>query len=226
MYNLVGRARERWHLAAVEASDTAAVGGATPACRRETETESGKMTPKWMTEENLELKSELVHVMFRLKGIGAPGPGGRRMAGLFRCRHGVNMAELAFMTNLLPEGEDGLNIRHSGLSEMREYLCVSKAAVSQMVGALERKGFVTRETDPGNRRRIIVSLTEQGEEALKAVHQEFDYYVTEIIARFGETDMRQLIRLVGRLADTIAEVGDNGLDTPETACAKEQEEGA
>jgi DNA-binding MarR family transcriptional regulator len=47
-------------------------------------------------------------------------------------------------------------------------LGVSKQAVSQVVDTLVSRGYVTRGTDPDDRRRINLELTERGREVLAA----------------------------------------------------------
>ncbi len=49
-------------------------------------------------------------------------------------------------------------------------LGISKQAVSQMVEALVTRGYLARERDPSDRRRVKLSLTERGRRAGKAGH--------------------------------------------------------
>jgi len=164
-------------------------------------------------------------------GFPPPGvcvPGGRRGArpgpppdmpfpgppGLFgeldEPEIGVSVAELAFMKHLAPPPQ-GVpappeEAGRPDLTKMREFLHVSKAGLSQMISGLEKKGFVTRKVDPENRRRIIVTLTEKGESAVAAIHRTFEAKLDVLIERFGADEMREMIRLVNRFADTIEEV--------------------
>lgn len=59
-------------------------------------------------------------------------------------------------------------IRDSGnehVTAIAEYLGVTRGAVSQIVGKLEKKGLVERRIDPENNSRHILNLTEKGEAA-------------------------------------------------------------
>lgn len=47
-------------------------------------------------------------------------------------------------------------------SALTAYLGTTKGTVSQTLGALERKGLVTKETDPADRRQVRIALTEDG----------------------------------------------------------------
>ena len=89
---------------------------------------------------------------------------------------------------------------------MREYLQVSKAAVSQMLGTLERRGLITRETDPENRRKIIVKLTKEGYETIKRFETSFDSHIGMMVERFGEKDTREIIRIIYKFADIIEDM--------------------
>ncbi|WP_243252506.1 MarR family winged helix-turn-helix transcriptional regulator [Anaeromassilibacillus sp. 1001302B_160321_C8] len=46
--------------------------------------------------------------------------------------------------------------------ELAEYFEIDPAAVSRMLCALEKSGFVTRKAHPESRRKDLVELTEQG----------------------------------------------------------------
>jgi len=160
-----------------------------------------------------ELKGELLHALFALKnlhfhrlGQSEFGLGGvsRRKCSLSG-ELGLNIPEFALLQQLKLREERG----ESGgawLAGIGEYLRVSKAAVSQMLGALEKRGLITREPDPSNRRTIIVKMTKKGNEMIGDFEREFDRYLVMLIERFGENDTREIIRLIYKfmgIAETI-----------------------
>ena len=162
------------------------------------------------SKERDELKREMMRAMFRFRGMGLHHHGVR----IGRARHhgsdgaaSITMAELTFLKGLsgakLSGAKRDAETRRPGLSQMRDYLSVSKAGMSQMLGGLEQKGLVTREIDPENRRKILVHLTPLGEEMLASHHRDFDRRLDEMIARLGEDDTRELIRLIDKLAVTL-----------------------
>lgn len=55
------------------------------------------------------------------------------------------------------------------LSEVIRQLGVSKQAGGQLVDSLVARGYLERSVDPGDRRRLVVSLTERGRAASSAV---------------------------------------------------------
>lgn len=165
---------------------------------------------------NPELKSELLHALFALKNLHFHrlGQGEFSMGGVSRrkCAQSgklwLNIPEFALLQQLKLREERG----ESGgawLAQMGEYLRVSKAAVSQMLGALERRGLITREPDPGNRRTIIVKLTEKGNEMIDDFEREFDSYIVMFIERFGEKDTREIIRLIYKFMGIVEEIPKN-----------------
>jgi DNA-binding MarR family transcriptional regulator len=159
------------------------------------------------------LKSELLHALFTLKNlhfhrIGHQkfgGHGGHGHHGAMKGGLGLNVPEFVLLKKLKLREEKG----ESGgalLSEMCEHLSVSKAAVSQMLGGLEKRGFITRETDPENRRTIIVRPTAKGFEVIERFEYGFDARIGTLIERFGEDDTREIIRLIYRFADIVGEL--------------------
>ncbi|MEJ0024292.1 MAG: MarR family transcriptional regulator [Alphaproteobacteria bacterium] len=71
------------------------------------------------------------------------------------------------------------------LAQVVEELGVSKQAAGQLVDTLVQRGYLTREIDPADRRRLTVTLTERGRaaaEAQEAARQEVD---ADLVARVG-----------------------------------------
>ena len=159
-----------------------------------------------------ELKGELLHALFVLKNLNLHrlgqkkfGIGGPWRRSVNECGLDLNMPGFAMLKQLQLREERG----ESGgawMSEMSDYLCVSKAAVSQTLGALEGRGLVTRETDPENRRTIIVKLTGEGKETIEKYERRFDSYIGLLIERFGEEDTREIIRLIYKFAAIVEDI--------------------
>jgi DNA-binding MarR family transcriptional regulator len=88
------------------------------------------------------------------------------------------------------------------VSEIHENILVTKSAVSQALGVLEKKGYVTREMDKKDRRKIAVTLTDEGEAVLRRSMLQAEQVLETIISRFGEKNSKKLIELFERFADT------------------------
>jgi DNA-binding MarR family transcriptional regulator len=52
------------------------------------------------------------------------------------------------------------------LNELADACCCSPSTITGIIDSMEKKGFVTREQNPNDRRSLLVKLTEEGE-ALK-----------------------------------------------------------
>ncbi|MDR1363964.1 MAG: MarR family transcriptional regulator, partial [Spirochaetaceae bacterium] len=89
--------------------------------------------------------------------------------------------------------------------KLRNELSVTKPAVSQMLSCLEKKGFLTREINKENRRRIVLSLTEKGTEFIEKTQRETEERLEGIIKRFGENETHSLIELINRFLSIMEE---------------------
>lgn len=71
--------------------------------------------------------------------------------------------------------------RHEGasLSTVSEHLGATLSATSKLIDGLAERGWIGRETDEDDRRKLILALTDAGTQALNSVHM-------EVIACLGE----------------------------------------
>jgi DNA-binding MarR family transcriptional regulator len=88
---------------------------------------------------------------------------------------------------------------HFSLSDVTNRQFISKSGVSKMLSALEKKGYLVRETDKNNRRKIIVTLTVTGHKAIEHFDKIMDYYLTEFVNVAGEDFLKQMFTLIDRL---------------------------
>jgi len=91
------------------------------------------------------------------------------------------------------------------ISTLSEFLEISKSAVSQMINALEDKGFVERITTKNDRRLVYVRLTANGEQCMAKQSQTLLKGMTEIFAKMGEEDTEDLLRLLNKLYLIVSE---------------------
>jgi DNA-binding MarR family transcriptional regulator len=151
---------------------------------------------------NEELRTEFVRALLELRNLQVHHYGGKKHivgkginSNAAECVYELNMPAFELLKQLqLREKKEETG--SALLSEMQDYLRVSKAAISQMLGNLENRKLVTRETDPENRRAIIVKLTKEGHEMIEHVEQVFGEHINMIIDRFGEKDTKEIIRLI------------------------------
>lgn len=94
------------------------------------------------------------------------------------------------------------------VSEIQRSLHISKPAVSQILNNLEKNGFIVRSIDSGDRRKITVTLTEDGKSELKHAVRCQDEALEQVFERFGEDNVRMFIKLVNRLVDILEEINN------------------
>lgn len=140
------------------------------------------------------LKEELVHAMLRFKKVGMT----------FSPGLDIHMGELVVM-KVIAENTSRLG-KNIYVSDIQSNLYITKPAVSQMLNALQKKGYVCREIDKSDRRKIAVMLTAKGQEILKKTREDTDRTLEIVISRLGEENTRQLIKLFTLLADISEEL--------------------
>jgi DNA-binding MarR family transcriptional regulator len=78
---------------------------------------------------------------------------------------------------------------------------VADPTMSKTLNHLEANGLITRQIDKNDRRRILVSLTPEGETIAKEHEQEVVKNVSQMLERLGEHDAKEYVRIVSRLAE-------------------------
>ncbi|PZU59557.1 MAG: MarR family transcriptional regulator [Sphingobium sp.] len=79
--------------------------------------------------------------------------------------------------------------------------------VTEAIDGLERDGLVRREADPDDRRAKRISLTEEGRVVANEAEASRRAFVQSIFCVLGEDEQREIIRLLGKLNDRLAELG-------------------
>jgi DNA-binding MarR family transcriptional regulator len=75
-------------------------------------------------------------------------------------------------------------------STIGKYTGMDKSSLTRMVDDLEKKGMVFRKTDPEDRRKVLVSLTEKGLECYKYSNQIID----ELLKLVDEKDTEDYVK--------------------------------
>ena len=92
--------------------------------------------------------------------------------------------------------------------KIQKKLNISKPAISYILNTLEKKNYITREIDSKDRRKVSISATPEGRAAAEQSKKKFDELWNEILTRFGEDNMRQLIGLMGELDKLYMTLGE------------------
>lgn len=133
----------------------------------------------------------------RLAAVAGP----RVEAGL--ARHGLALGEFDVLAALRRAGEP-FTLTPGVLART---LMLSPAAMTNRLDRLEGAGLVARRLDPGNRRSILVTLTDAGRERVDAAVT--DHVATEeaLLGALSAADRRRLDDLLRRLLASLEEPG-------------------
>lgn len=87
-----------------------------------------------------------------------------------------------------------------------ERLIVTTATVTTLLDTLERRGFVVRQPDPGDRRRVLVALTDKARETTDVFLPQIVALQTAVMAGVGEPERLALAGLLAGIAADIESV--------------------
>jgi DNA-binding MarR family transcriptional regulator len=92
---------------------------------------------------------------------------------------------------------------HRGVrsSELAQHLKIAPRSATEVVDALEAKGLVERSPDPGDRRAVVVALTDRGHELSEEVRRARGVESEKMFSRLTEADRDALARILGKLQD-------------------------
>jgi DNA-binding MarR family transcriptional regulator len=100
----------------------------------------------------------------------------------------------------------GIARNGTGLTEFSEALGTSKQRAGQLVDVLVARGYLERRPHPDDGRRVVIVLTDRGEQAADATRRAVDATDAALLTKVGEADLATMRRVVGALAELGDEV--------------------
>jgi MarR family transcriptional regulator for hemolysin len=94
---------------------------------------------------------------------------------------------------------------------LAEAVGVTGATLTHHLNAMEKRGLITRQRDPDNRRVHVVELTEDGRQAFTRLREAAMEFTARLNAGLSDQEVETLSRLLGRLA---ANAGGPGQGAP------------
>lgn len=91
----------------------------------------------------------------------------------------------------------------SSLKYLAERLVVSPSALSVMINSMVDQGTVARVPDTRDRRRVVLRLTDQGREELRAIEEGLTTRYVAYLEEVPEADRRDLIKHSEALLDAV-----------------------
>ena len=153
----------------------------------------------------MDINNQLMSSFFRIKNVVIS-----LRSKINACLHGydIGIAELTLMKAIVDNAID--SDENVNISDIQGYLFVTKGAISQMLGSLEKKGLISREINKKNRRKLIITLTPAGEELLRKLEGKLELLLSAIIAQVGTDNALQAISVINNFADAVEKLEDEG----------------
>lgn len=82
---------------------------------------------------------------------------------------------------------------------------LSKGRISNIVSALEAKGYVRKDPSPKDARSVVVSLTAKGHEFTDAHKDAMIDHTAAVLRQLGPRDARDAVRILSHLAEIMAQ---------------------
>lgn len=115
-------------------------------------------------------------------------------------RHGASFARTKLLMLIARQGP----IRSI---DVAAYFGYAPRTVTEAIDGLERDGLVRRDPDPDDRRAKRISLTETGLIAVGSAEAARREFVDGVFGVLDSDERAQMVRLIGRLNDRLAELG-------------------
>jgi DNA-binding MarR family transcriptional regulator len=92
------------------------------------------------------------------------------------------------------ESKDGVS-----LSQVAEFVGLTLPSTSTLVDGLVKRGLITRETHPTDRRRLTLTLTTTGRQMMQAARKHTQAYLAEQLERVPDADRATITRAMALL---------------------------
>ncbi|HEX8294742.1 MAG TPA: MarR family transcriptional regulator [Chthoniobacteraceae bacterium] len=89
--------------------------------------------------------------------------------------------------------------RPSTPAELAEEAAVTRATMTGLIDTLEKDGLVARDTDPADRRTVLVQLTESGVALMEEMVPKYFRCVSAIMQPLTEAERQHLVRLLQKI---------------------------
>jgi len=91
-------------------------------------------------------------------------------------------------------------------STIGKYTGMEKSSLTRMVDDLEKKGIVFRKTDPEDRRKVIVSLTEKGRKCYNYLNKITTEMADEILKFVDEKDVEDYVQSLETMVNLLRKI--------------------
>ncbi|MDP0506010.1 MAG: MarR family transcriptional regulator [Fusobacterium sp. JB019] len=85
------------------------------------------------------------------------------------------------------------------LTELSNFMEISKAAASKFVNKMHKKGYIIKENNPVNKKEIVLVLSEKGKKAFdshEVYHSDIYDKIKELLDKYGEKEIETIIKFL------------------------------
>lgn len=97
------------------------------------------------------------------------------------------------------------------VGEIARELELTPARTTNIINVLEKKGYVFRENDQADKRKVYISLSEDGKRHIADKYEEALYKYGVLFERLGEQDSREYFRILGRIHEITEAMTKEGI---------------
>jgi DNA-binding MarR family transcriptional regulator len=101
------------------------------------------------------------------------------------------------------------------VSDLASWQGVDKSTVTPQVHRLEQRGVVARQSDPADKRAVLLSATDHGRQRLDEIDRAGVHLFENALDSWPDADRRALAALMHRLADDLADVPQDSTLRPQ-----------
>lgn len=80
-----------------------------------------------------------------------------------------------------------------------ETLCMTTPRISAAISVMQKKGLVVRRTDPEDRRKVHIHITDEGRLLVNEKRDELTSRLSSLLSCLGEEDAKEYVRIMGRI---------------------------
>lgn len=87
--------------------------------------------------------------------------------------------------------------------EVSSRMHITTATMTSVLDTLERKGYIRRQPDPADRRRVLVDITPQAQALLDRILPEIQQLVTAALSPLGDQTLHALLEALTAVTDAL-----------------------
>ena len=114
--------------------------------------------------------------------------------GIFLDGLGITQGEGHILSHLAASGD-------ATIAELHRALAHRRSTLTSILDRLVERGWITRETDPDDRRSFVVRLSKNGKQAAGKIHRELMRIEGQVLQEVSSKDLRAAAAILQSLAN-------------------------